>query len=308
MRTVFKNHGEVCHVWASRSQNHGRYGNINFEGDSIYSYGWWEMARLFITKSGKKYVIMRNWTYSSSTGKHMSHVRGALRGDDWTYIGVCGYKGNLIHHESNLADIIADMKVNFSKIKTSHYPENHIRNTISSYENMKLYCRLFKLKVPKEAKDYIGSFDDAKYLIERRKAEREEREKKREQREIERNERRAKELEEEIKESQTYEERWMNGENVPTWHYVKDERGYWYQESFDTTRLRIKNDYVETSRHATVPVREGKMLWERIKAGKDVKGWKVGSYTVIAMNGELQIGCHHISREEIDRFVNKYNW
>ena len=37
MKTVFANSKEVCHVWASRSQQRGRAGNIFFEDDVLYS-------------------------------------------------------------------------------------------------------------------------------------------------------------------------------------------------------------------------------------------------------------------------------
>ena len=72
--------------------------------------------------------------------------------------------------------------------------------------------------------------------------------------------------------------------------------------------LRIKGDYVETSKGAEVPIREAKILLERIRGGKDVKGFKIGHFTVISLNGVLKVGCHEIPREEIDDFCKRYNW
>lgn len=72
--------------------------------------------------------------------------------------------------------------------------------------------------------------------------------------------------------------------------------------------LRIVGDTVETSAGARVPVREGRILLDRIQKGKDVKGFKIGYYTVISLNGTLKIGCHQISRKEINRFAKFYKW
>jgi len=102
----------------------------------------------------------------------------------------------------------------------------------------------------------------------------------------------------------------MNGENVSTRHYINSYIRNYSNDGmeFSQTRLRIKNDSVETSRQAYVPLKEAKLLWNFIKEGRDIKGHKIGGYTVISMNGVLKIGCHEIKREELDRFVEKYNW
>ena len=36
-----------------------------------------------------------------------------------------------------------------------------------------------------------------------------------------------------------------------------------------------------------------------IKAGKDIKGYKIDKYTVISINGTLKIGCHNINRANV---------
>ena len=134
-----------------------------------------------------------------------------------------------------------------------------------------------------------------------------------EERAAKRMEQLKKKFEKEIADWKTHEERWMNGENVSTEFRLDtgsgrrsiDLSGRYY---FSQTRLRIKDDYVETSRGAYVPVREAQILWGLIKLGHDIKGHRIGSYTVIGLNGVLKIGCHEITREEMDRFVTKYGW
>lgn len=77
MKTVFSSNSECAHVWAQQTQEKGRTNNnINFRGDSIYSYGHWKMARFVVYNV----VFMRDWSYSITTSKHMSHVRHAISG------------------------------------------------------------------------------------------------------------------------------------------------------------------------------------------------------------------------------------
>jgi hypothetical protein len=73
MRTIFKNHRQVCEAWAKQEQPRGRAGNIEFRGDTIYSYGWWPMARI-----DGSVALIRDETYSMSTSKHQAYVRSAL--------------------------------------------------------------------------------------------------------------------------------------------------------------------------------------------------------------------------------------
>ena len=103
------------------------------------------------------------------------------------------------------------------------------------------------------------------------------------------------------------EEKWMSGEDNRTGIYYEKAK---HMFSFTQVRLRIneaKNE-VQTSMGANVPIREGKILWDRIKNGKDIKGFRIGHYTVIGINGTLQIGCHNIEREELVRFTKLNNW
>ena len=72
--------------------------------------------------------------------------------------------------------------------------------------------------------------------------------------------------------------------------------------------LRIEGNEVVTTGGARVPVKEAKILLARIRAGKDIKGFKIGFYTVISINGTLKIGCHEFEKSEIDTFTKFYNW
>jgi len=301
MRTSFRNHNEVCHVWASRSQDYGCSGNIEFKGDSIYSYRWWEMARFYETKSGKKYCFIRSYAYSSSTGRHMSYVKGAIP-DYYEKIYVDGAHGVLLDHYSNKRSFVNKMEELNKHFKRSKNPVAILNEIQGNYDSLKKYCQIFKLKLPKDAKKFLIEYEDVRHFIKHR----EEIEEKRKKREEERNEILRLKYHEEYKEwnNGEVEVKWMVGVPTKTSQYIP---GYGLQK-FSQVRLRIKDNEVETSMGAFVPVREAKVLWDRIKKGKDIKGFLVGRYTVIGINGTLQIGCHHITREEITRFTDKYDW
>jgi hypothetical protein len=65
---------------------------------------------------------------------------------------------------------------------------------------------------------------------------------------------------------------------------------------------------IETSKGARVSYEAGKLLFARIKAGKDVKGHDIDGYTVISINGVLKIGCHEIEMAEVHRFAKSEGW
>jgi len=73
MRHVFSSNREVVRVWASRSQDDGRAGNVNFKGDIIYSYGHYAIGR-FVNDA----VLIQSNRYSNSTAKHINLVSGAV--------------------------------------------------------------------------------------------------------------------------------------------------------------------------------------------------------------------------------------
>lgn len=84
-RFVFGSHSNTAHVWAQQNEDtlDGRSsdGRMKFEGPTIYSYGsHFAIAHFAGTYDGQRVVLFNANGYSSSTGKHRSHVRGALHG------------------------------------------------------------------------------------------------------------------------------------------------------------------------------------------------------------------------------------
>lgn len=297
-----KNHQEAAHQWASRSIESGGVGNVTFNGNAILSFHWWAMASFY----GKNTVFIRNWRYSSFTSRHMNYVERAIP-EYYNKIYCKSIPSNGIswqgEHETNIQDYLSTIKDSFSSFSRAYkYKQWQFNINQDAFNGLNEYAKVFKLKTRfkkqiNEAK--IFDLNQAEYTeILAMQAEKE-----REREEMREAKRQARliEIEAEINEM---EQNWVMGLSDKT-NFSDSIIGY---VSFKETRLRIKGEEVQTSRNANVPIREAKILWSRIKAGKDIKGFKIGYYTVISINGTLKIGCHEISREELDRFIEFYNW
>ncbi len=75
MKTVFNNR-ELCHVFASQSQDEGRGSNMSFRGGVLYSYST-AIYRIAQFK-GKQYLIENSNNFSSTTSKHKNYAWRAL--------------------------------------------------------------------------------------------------------------------------------------------------------------------------------------------------------------------------------------
>ena len=315
MKTVFSNR-EVCHVWASRNQATGRGSNISFDGDVIKSYGWWEMARWINDNT----ILMRDWSYSSTTGKHMSYLHRAIPAG--VNVIRCSDPGNL--HQSIL-DAITALQRMPGAFKASHkYKSSILSDSLRTIQLINVLIDLynadhavnFQLDNPLRMAEieaaridnnpaYIAeaAAQDAKLIADK-----------------DAKEAKIKLLVEQYQ--PMYDEHvkaelsaWRKHQSVPG---MSDElqRAYntgrklgryftfttEYQRHNAYCRLSTDLTQVETSLGAKVPVREAKILLSRIREGKDVKGFQIGYYTVISLNGTLKIGCHEITREEIEYF------
>lgn len=81
MKKALGSHSMVAHVWAQQSQSEGYASRMHFTHETIYSYGEHFPMAVFVTNDAGETVCAVNTDhYSSSTGKHQSHVRRAISG------------------------------------------------------------------------------------------------------------------------------------------------------------------------------------------------------------------------------------
>ena len=302
MRVVFRNNAEVCHIWASQSQDEGRAGNISFDGPTIYSYGHWPMARF----ADKETVLFRDASCSTSTGKHRSYARLAV--SHCKVFRVIDIDGD---HEKNVANYRLNMRVIADKfwasVSSAAWHKNSYDRTV---EEARDYAKHFKCESligclfgfelsGNMTKSKLDKQAETNRILRERDLERQR----------EREDRRAIATAKIQDQLDRFETDWINGMSNRDRQIESD--GFWFSREFSQSRIRVDPAYpeqIQTSQGAYVSLEAGKLLYDRIKAGKDVRLHRIGSYQVIRYNGELKIGCHVIKREEIDRFALSVGW
>ncbi len=279
MRKVFSNHSEVCHVWAQQRQSEGKASRIFFEDKSIYSYGrHFEMARFIDADT----VFVTTRRYSVSTAKHLSIVRGAVTHK--TVFQVPSFT----NHVENVQYYIERARGYFDKAKRARTSTTYLLGAAKrTVTTLREYLDLFPTPIPESHAELWTALDHGTYLDGDVQAAllKKEREARKAELESQRLAREAREREE-----QERLEKWIAGELV-----------YGY---FSAMRLRVREDQVETTHGAKVPVIEARKLYRALKAGIDVAGQHIGHYTVTRLDKEeIVIGCHNIPLTEIERIA-----
>jgi hypothetical protein len=292
MRTVFSSHNEAAHIWASQSQNSGRAGNIEFDDGVIYSYGRHFPVARFAPEFGD-IVLFTDRGYSSSTGKHKSIIRGAILGgfnvvycDDPTRSPL----HNLDKWRANVERLRRDFAAKTHKISRG----NLAVEIFKTCESAIVYCMALKIEAPQWTNESNDEMSARDYVYELAKA----RDIKREAARVERERLAGIDAAERIA-------LWQNGENVP-------QNGFQYC----ATLLRLKNDQIQTSRGANIPVADALALWPllvRVKqSGKTLEAGlrqiNLGAYRFNSFDGAtLIVGCHSIAWDQIEKMAEQLN-
>lgn len=292
MKTVFSSHSEVAHIWASQSQNSGRAGNIHFDDGVIYSYGCHFPVARFAPEFGNL-VLFTNRGYSSSTGKHKSIIRGAIPGgfnvvycDDPTRSA----DHNLGRWQSTAERLRADFAAKTHRITRGNLAVQIFHNCAAAIE----YAMAVNVAIPEWANETNDEMTARDYVYEAAKA----REVKREAARIEREKLAAVDAGERLA-------LWQAGQNPP-------QNGF----SYCPTLLRIKDDSIQTSRGANIPVADAIKLWPlllRVKnSGKTMEAGlhsiNLGAYRFNSFDGAtLIVGCHSIAWDQLALMAEQLN-
>ena len=279
MRKGFSNHHEVCHIWAQQKQSEGKASRIFFEDKSIYSYGrHFEMARFI----GANTVFITTRKYSVTTAKHLSLVRRAV--SHKTVFEVPSFTD----HAENVQHYIELARESFDKAKRARTSTTYLlgvaKNTVTV---LREYLEQFPTPIPESHAELWTALDHGTYLDGEVQAQllKKEREARKAELDSQRLAREAREREE-----QELLEKWIAGEI-----------GYGF---FSAMRLRVRENEVETTHGAKVPLIEARKLYRALKAGINVAGQHIGHYTVTRLDQEeIIIGCHRIPLSEIERIA-----
>jgi hypothetical protein len=270
MKKVFTNSRDVIHLFAQRTQSEARCSNVYFDGNSCYSYGrHYELGRFVTNKKGELAILIEDKGYSVTTAKHICEMRWATS----------QYRQFFCEEvrEDRVISFIEDM---VKKLQTARKKELYLNPALTRYQKFMEGVAWFGDKVENIEKlnalmDVINGGDYTEYLKANTA---------RIKKAVQRKAREAKAKGKiELKEFYDYERN----------------RVYYGVESY--VRLSQDGESVETSQCVRVSRKEAKVLYNLIIAKKDIKGFIIGGYTVISINGVLKVGCHNINIDSMHR-------
>ncbi len=285
MRTVFSNR-QVCHVWASQSQGHGRSGSIFFDGDTIYSYGrHYAMARIYSKAPCEQLALVNNYVYSNSTAKHLRDTYNALQGRMPSLAVPNPSDLKASENEDYLLDQIAStLDLSFNNL--CQYRQGL---EMSLFEQIKDLNTLRKFRDGKRFKEFDLDTETWNVVKEIQRS----KHAKHSERELIKSERRERELKAERIEYQG---------NIEAWPAHGETKSIPYRlmpTDFDRVRVSKDGTEIETMRGATVPISHARRLLMLVLNGAVRVGERVGHFTVDETDARfLKIGCHRISIEQ----------
>jgi hypothetical protein len=287
MRTKYSSNSELSHVWAN---------------DPDFEYSPYKSANSMSCEYGKLYsystcigqiishdtVIYNTASYSVTTSKHQGFMRSATSHyTNRIYIeipkmnltslklGQSDFENLILsHNETKAGDLL--LKASRSR----KYSDLYNREALSIFSNIEKYALLFNLKYETPDLDHLKESalkadKKAKELAKIAQAKR-------------------------IKEQEEALINWRNGLDV--------------RNSFELTALRIKDDEIQTTRGARIPLDHAIKFWGLIKSWheknmtyiKDHHSIHLGNYSVNRFeNGILTVGCHSIPYSEIESIAHQ---
>ena len=279
MRTNLKNNSEVAHFWANKRQPNGKSGNMFFENETIYSYGYHFPMAKFINKNTVLYNVD---SYSITTSQHQSTVRSAIPSYYKVIkcIAINKYDLNSHDHLKNINWYISQTKEFISKSKRARVNKAYyLQDAKNMIYNLNEYLKLFRIKskLPykqqKEIKTLLNSdfsqIQDEIIALEKKKQEK---------------------------------ERALLAEKLPKWR-----KGEIYNLP-NTNRqfLRVINENIETSLHVKISIDNFKKYYRLLKSGFNMVNIKIDGWRVTNQTDKLlKIGCHTLSINEIEKIYNK---
>lgn len=281
---------QVMHLWAHQSQDSARssQGNVFFEGDTIYSYGYhFPMARLFTNKRGKRLAIVTTKRYSSTTAGHVSGTRSALHGlmpiIQSSRLGLVPSLTVIkARFSSEVETILRISKVTSSARMT--WERNRLLATEAEYNSLlKFLNRKPKTLLTKDIAAKVALHLDARL---KRYLELNTPEMIAKREEASERKRRLK-LAEDI-------EAFKSGSTISR---LRDLR---------YALIRIDGDEIVTTKGARVQKEHALLLYRALKQGRDIVGRSVGPFKIDKVDGldthdpVIQAGCHTFRLSDIE--------
>jgi len=283
MKKVFQNTSEVIHVFAQQTQSEGRNQSksIYFRENTIYSYGSHYLLGEFINDET---IIINDFGYSVTTSKHINEL-----------IYATSQYNQFFTSSIDIKYVQTEINAFLKCLINARKPEIYISNITKLESNLTKwvdYCKENKIKKEHFYRyNYIVNKSDYKYkkivkianslltpkAIEKIKA-------KGKKDAIKQKAKDKRELKNKIDKFNAYKiDRFKIGE-------------------FDYLRLSENKQFVETSQNIRIEKNEAKKLYFAIKKKIDIRGQKIGYYTINKIdNNALTVGCHKICIKSVQK-------
>lgn len=283
MKTRFQSNAALAHEWANNDAEnvYKSASSLSCHFDILYSYN------TAIAQIHGDSVILNNYSYSNSTSKHQHLAYDASRQYNQIFLSFGQYNlKRLIFNQQEFNDFVKhynEQKANDLLVKASRsrkWGALYINQAIEIFRNLKKYADLLDL-------DYqVRDLSEYQQIAIEAETKRKELEKKEKEARI------IKQAENLIK--------WRNGESVNTY--------------FEVTALRVKDDTIETTKGARIPLADAIEKWPILKLIHE-KGMrqfnhviKLGNYTLNRIEGNnLIVGCHTIPFNEVESIAHQLN-
>lgn len=283
MRTKYSSNLELSHIWANDPDpSIGKSANsMSCRNGKLYSYA------TCIAQIIGDTVIYNMASYSNTTSKHQGYAHGATSHfNNKIYLNVSERGLDSLEFSQLSFDEIAQISQNEASsylLKASRsrkYAEGYRAQAFRIYDNLVKYASFFNLEY--QAPDYSSLEAQAVEA-----------------------EKKAKELEK-IRRAERIKEQ---AEALENWRAGLDVRNH-----FELTALRIKEDQIETTKGARIPVDHAVKFWGLIKSWhekgvsyvKDHHSIHLGNYSVNRFeNDVLTVGCHTIPYSEIESIAHQ---
>lgn len=297
-KQVYNSHSQLSHVWAQQTQLSGRAGNMFFDEEGIYSYGYHYKAARIHTVKGHRFALVNSHRYSISTGKHLSEIGSALDGlmpyfespDVNDPKAAVKYLDQLAQNQITKAlkrikiQSQEDINTQFEYIRNGFVHTNALRKLLGRAEVWPKQNQLNAVQahLAKRLARY-NELNPPEVLAERKR----------------------------IKDAEIAEK-----QRLIKIHLASDIEAFrqgempWGLYQLDHDLLRIDGTTLKTSRGAEVPLTDAIGLYQALKSGKNFSSQigKVGEFTFQSIDRTLedpviQVGCHRILMSEADKVL-----
>ena len=295
LKRVFTNKDQVLHLWANQSQTDARCSNVFFDGESCYSYGHhYELGRL-VEFNGKTVALINSYRYSNTTAKHIRAAWSAcshlIRVESNAFSDI---RGSFVQWQDRLINEIFDYFKSRSKTWYDSFDDQWWVTQLNEFNHSCELLGFSDLKLEPDVEFKELWLDHRKCIQARldflntpeqlliKQAQREKRlAKKREK------------YQQEI-------DLWLNNE--------KSNLTYDARQTLSTHLIRVKDNEVQTSGGARVPLDHALRLLNIIEKGSIKSGERVGHFSVNKLDGigNIIIGCHTINIEHAKTVLSAY--